>query len=324
VKNETADLEFRNNLSYYYWNDMLRKIALSVLVPRYIEQGNPVRAIQLANMAENRLLNLVDRVAWSDNITLAEARSSTTEWNYTDYRNHLFDLVDSIGLDNVIAYRERLRRPRSEFDRFLNGRGYTNPDYFNEVIGTQCLREMRYADAVRYFGQVPSSFQYTLNVYKDHCLTRDPFANDCYHSRIPDNSDYKYNFAREMVSLEQSIEKAADPNRKAQLQIRYAVGIRNSINHAWALTRYYRGESLGRNLGDERADWERSTLRKQAKTRSDTMIKEAFAMFTDAESAAQSYRFFGYNKKVLSDYPNTQTATYIRAHCDNLRDYKSQ
>ncbi len=151
-------------------------------------------------------------------------------------------------------------------------------------------------------------------------MKRDPFAVDCFHSRIADNSDYKYNFAREMVSLEQSMKQATDPNRKAQLQIRYAVGIRNSINDAWALTQYYFSR-----FGETNMDyWTHDENWKRANARSETLIKDALAMFTDPERAAQSYSFLGYNKKVVSDYPNTQTAAYIRAHCDNLKDYQSQ
>lgn len=40
---------------------MLRKIVFSVIAPRYIEQGNYTRAIQLANMADNNLLNIVNQ-----------------------------------------------------------------------------------------------------------------------------------------------------------------------------------------------------------------------------------------------------------------------
>jgi len=315
---------------------MLRKIILSEIAPRYIAQGNYVRAIQLVNMADNRLMNLVNQFTYyydyslgkwiSDKkVTLAEYRK--IGWNF-DYSNNLFELIDTVGVNNLIAYTKRLKQSRSAFDSFLNKRGYTDLNYFNEIIGTQCLREMRYADAVKYFSQVPSSFQYTLNTYKNifnefrywqyNCMRRDPFAFDCFNSRISNQSDYKYNFAREMYSLEQSIKQTKDPNRKAQLQIRYAIGIRNSINDCWALTQYYFSPSGYGNKWKESKSW------KRANAKSEKLIKEALAMFTDDESAAQSYRFLGYNKKVLSKYPNTQMAEYIRRHCDNLRDYKGE
>jgi hypothetical protein len=123
-----------------------------------------------------------------------------------------------------------------------------------------------------------------------------------------------------MYSLEQAIKQTKDPNRKAELQIRYAVGIRNSINDCWALTQYY----FSAYRDDDTEYWTHSDSWKRANAKSEKLIKEAFAMFTNDESAAYSYRFLGYNKKVLSEYPNTQMAEYIRRHCDNLRDYISQ
>ena len=329
VRDYTANHVFERNVSYYYWNDMLRKIILSEVAPRYIAEGNYARAIQLVNMADNRLMNIVDKCNYDDfnystsrweekTMALAEYRKSA-EWSY-DYSNALFELIDSIGVDNLIAYTKRLKQPRSAFDNFLNKRGYTNLDYFNEIIGTQCLREMRYADAVRYFEQVPTSFQYTLNTYKDNCMKRDPFANDRLNSRFSNQSDYKYNFAREMYSLEQVVKQTKDPNRKAQLLIRYATGIRNSINGCWALTQYYYNGSREENLNY----WTNSISWKRANDKSEKLINDAFAMFTDDECAAQSYRLLGYNMKVVSEYPNTQIASFIRKHCDQLRDYKSQ
>ena len=58
VRQKTISNGFWGNYSYYYWNDMLRKIVLSAVVPRYIAHGNYIRAIQLANMADNNLLNI--------------------------------------------------------------------------------------------------------------------------------------------------------------------------------------------------------------------------------------------------------------------------
>ena len=48
------------NISYYYWNDMMRRIILAEVCPRMIVSGKTIRALQLANMADNRLLGLVD------------------------------------------------------------------------------------------------------------------------------------------------------------------------------------------------------------------------------------------------------------------------
>lgn len=43
----------RNNISFFYWNDMLRRILLAEVCPRMFDRGMPVRALQLANLADN-------------------------------------------------------------------------------------------------------------------------------------------------------------------------------------------------------------------------------------------------------------------------------
>ncbi|WP_390567470.1 hypothetical protein [Alistipes sp. i18-0019-D1] len=324
VVKETADGYYLNaNISYYYWNDMLRKIVLSTIVPKYIAHGNCVRAIQLANLADNRLYNLVDKQTYSCCIidstrtgTMAEYRKNAS-WNSSDYSNSLFMLVDTIGVDNVIAYTKRLKHPQTAFDDFLNTRGYVSLDYFNDIIGTQCLREMRYAEAVAYLGKVPSAFQYTLNTYRGGYMKRDPFNVDS-QVLIYDNSDYKFNFAREMLSLERIANQTTDPNRKAQMLIRYAVGIRNSMDRCWALTQYYRGTSYWSVVND----WTETACCKKARSRSDILLKDAFAMFTDDECAAHAHHQLCHYHTVVEKYPDTATAKIIRGACDNYRDYR--
>lgn len=329
VRQKTISNGFWGNYNYYYWNDMLRKIVLSVVVPRYIAHGNYIRAIQLANMADNNLLNVINKQefyycydqTWDEDIvSLSEYRKGKKWHNCLDYSNALFALIDTIGVNHVIAYVQRLQQPSSDFDRFINDRSYVDTDFFNELIGTQCLREMRYADALKYFGKIPSSFQYRLNTYKDGYMKYDPFS---WHamSLISNNTDYKYNFTREMYSLEQSINRTKEPNRKAQLQIRYAIGLENSINRCWALTQYYRGE-LFWGLGHvTNLDWTKRTSWKRANAKSERLIKESLAMFTDRESAAYTYWLLGNNTKIMSDYPDTNIGEYVRSRCDNLGDY---
>ena len=328
VRQKTISNGFWGNYNYYYWNDMLRKIVLSVVVPRYIAHGNYIRAIQLANMADNNLLNVINKQefyycydqTWDEDIvSLSEYRKGTKWHNCLDYSNALFALIDTIGVNHVIAYVQRLQQPSSDFDRFINDRSYVDTDFFNELIGTQCLREMRYADALKYFGKIPSSFQYRLNTYKDGYMKYDPFS---WHamSLISNNTDYKYNFAREMYSLEQAMQQTTDPNRKAQLLVRYAVGIRNSIDCCWALTQYYRGTSFWGSC--DKIDWTETISWKQAQRRYDKLLKDAFAMFTDDECAAHTHYQLLHCHTVVEKYPDTKAAEIIRGACDNYQDYR--
>ena len=67
VRIETArGYMLKNHQSFYYWNDVMRKILISEVCPRMIKAGKSTRALQLANMADNRLLALVNRQDYFD------------------------------------------------------------------------------------------------------------------------------------------------------------------------------------------------------------------------------------------------------------------
>ena len=76
-------------------------------------------------------------------------------FNWLDYSNGLFDLLYSkVAVEDIEAYLESLDRPGTELEQFLDERGYTEKAYFLDIAGTKCLRDMRYADAVRILFQV--------------------------------------------------------------------------------------------------------------------------------------------------------------------------
>ena len=77
-----------------------------------------------------------------------------------------------------------------------------------------------------------------------------------------------------MYSLEQSLDLTSEPNRKAQLLIEYATGLRKFLlNFCWGLTQYYRGTSY---LGDRYArkrNWEKDEYTQTARGRAKELIK---------------------------------------------------
>lgn len=316
----------RYNISYYYWNDMMRRIVLAEVCPRMIAADKPVRALQLANMADNRLLGLVDcktydkethvkgRVEWVEvTCTMREFRRDKDAWS-PDYSNSFFEMIDSFGVDKAIAYRNRIERPLDTFDRFLNERGYADMEYINDIVGTQCLRTMRYGDAVTYLGKIGRSFEGHLNTE----IYWDPFS---YEPRdIKDKSDFKYRFAREMCMLEQEMNKTTDPDRKAEAMICYATGMRNSFDRCWQLTQYYRGTSYWGQVQEKR-DWETEPEAIRAMERSTELFKTACALFTDRELAAKALYEIHLFRTVAEKYPETEMGQYLRGHCDGLRDY---
>lgn len=308
-----------NNKSYYYWNDMLRRILLAEVCPRMIEAGKPTRALQLANMADNRLMGLVNKRIdrHGKSYTMREYRYSAKLVNYIDYSNHFFEMIDSLGVNTAKTYLQRVEGPRSEFDYFLNARGYTDRNYLYDIVGTQYLRTMQYGEAVKYFKPISTAYQYHHNLYIDY----DPFCVE--YEPIGQKINFKYDFAKEMYALQQRIEATQDPNRKAEVMAKFAVGIRNSFTKCWALTQYYKGTSYYGQVCDKR-DWQNDSYTRAAKRRSKDIIALALEIITDGEYGANiQYDRCNY-KTVANKYPITIKGELVRGSCDHLIDYHAE
>lgn len=328
VIDETArGYKLQIGISYYYWNDVMRRILLGEVCPRMIKAGKTTRALQLANMADNRLLGIVDKkeaTEWTKKgdecnetikrvYTMSSFRYSD-EFNPYDYSNSFFEMIDSLGVSCAVEYVENVKHPQSEFDRYLNARGYTNRDYLYDILGTQSLRNMRYADAVNYFQVVSPTYKNHLNVR----LYYDPFSIG--RKSIDASPDFKYEFARKMDSLERNIKRVVEPNRKARLLVKYATGIKNSFDVCWALTQYYRGFCYYGQVCRKR-DWESDKYTKAADARVAELINSATKMVTDDEVAAEmQYELFNF-KTVAEKYPYTEKGKLVRGECDNLYDH---
>ena len=333
---ETAHgYHINSGTSYYYWNDMLRRIMLAEVCPRMVKMGKTTRALQLANMADNRLLNIVNKrdfvkciINWSEgsydyeevkDASMPDFRYARYKFNCHDYSNHFFELADSLGVNTVKRYVQNVNTPQSEFDRYLNGRGYTGSDYLNDIVGTQCLREMRYGEAVKYLSKVSDAYNRGhLNVIMQY----DPFSVE--REYLSSECDTRLEFAQKMYSLEQKIKTTTNPNEKAMSMFRFAIGLRNSFDRCWPLTQYYRGECYwGCVIGIKR-DWENDQYAKSATQRVKQMIASASSMATDDEVAAEiQYQMCNF-KTVAEKYPNTHKGELVRGKCDKLIDYHAE
>ncbi len=319
----TEGWRLKEFLSYYYWNDMMRKIVLGEVCPRMLKAGMTTRALQFANMADNRLLGLVDRhnVSFYNDpkdvtLTMSAFRYSGYH-NHFDYSNHFFEMIDSLGVNAAVNYVQRVEQPKDAFDRVLNQRGYVESDYLNDIIGTQYLRQLRYREALIYLGKVSTKGNAHINTQ----MTYDPFSITPKSTKP--NLNFKYDFAREMYALEQGIALTTEPNRKAQLMIKYATGIRNSFDYCWELTQYYRGTSYWAQVCEKR-DWETGKHATFAKKKVEELLTQATQMITDDEVGAEiQYAFHNY-KTVAEKYPNTKKGTLVRGACDNLYDHHAE
>ena len=303
--------------SYYYWNDMLRKILIGHVAPR-MDKTDPVLALRLRNMADNRLLQIVDRYSthwydrdWHDEprvYTMAQYRAATDIENMFDYSNYFFEALDEGDLDGVIAYAGSVGNGQTEFDRYLDARGYVSRDYVNEVIGTRYLRGRKYAEAAEYLAKVSSKYQERTNVH--WYFYREPFS---YGPQAGGSKkDYKLDFARQMSSLESQI-RSRDTDVRGQALVRYGIGLRSSFDYCWALTQYHLNE------GDE---WLETAYREKALKDAENYIKQGLRTIKDPEIAARSYVSVCLWESAVEKFPDTDVARELRESCDCLADYK--
>lgn len=287
------------NVSYYYWNDMLKKILLGEVCPRLVENGKEVLAIRLANMADNRLLGLVS----------TQFRNSA--YNDYDYCNGLFELMNhEVKPVSIEKYVSSLDRPSTALDSFLDARGYTDKAYFLDVAGTRYIRDRKYAKAVEVLEQVPTAYQYRLNTAA--YMGRDPFQ-----VALNENggiySDYKLNFARRMAEYERTIAGNYGPDEKGCAKIRMGIGMRAAASFAWALTEYsYSNASY----------WFKTDNFEKADAVAQTLIKQGLAQIRDREVKAQELLNLQLRLEVVQNYKGTLACMDILRHCDEYSDYK--
>lgn len=336
------------NLPVYYWQDVIRRVLLAEVCPGLIKSGNIPLALQLANYASNRILELSPiikeyGIVWDEDgnrenysvlMAIEKFRSEWEDKNFLDYSNQFFEFINKVSAKDAASYAERIINPRSDLDKFLNERSYTDYDYICEIVGTLYLREMNYDKAVEWLSKVSSSYQGQTNLAKEGYFKLDPFLVQFDKKQyIPNSSDYKLRFAQEMSQLERMIHSDAEPNRKANAKIRYAIGLRNSFGSCWYLTQYHfgscsfkaeNGELVWAVHPEDRDSFHFNPFATKAYKKVDKLFAEALKDFTDPEQAAYTYMEMMNFKSLMSLYPSSKAAAMIRGRCDSYHDYALQ
>lgn len=287
----------RSGKYYCYPYTMLRKIVLGEVAPRMKNAGKTSLSIALSNYAENMLFAMLEPK------------------HQHCFHNGFFMAMDTMPAKIVEKYVQIALNPQSDLERFLSNGGYVDKNYLYDIVGTLYLRERNYKKAMEILSYVEPSYQFRLNTCYN--LKSDPFALDVEtdHSRILDS---KYNFACEMYNLQQVFQnEKIDPNRRANAMLSFAIGMRNSYIKVWALTQYSQGEFF--IPGHQ--SWLTKEREEQVKKDYDEIVTIAFSMFTNDESTTAAYLRYRNNYTIVTQYPNTATAKYIRSSCDTYYDY---
>ena len=373
-----------------YANDALRRIVLSQggLYDRFHRAGRTMRALQLANMADNRFLQitanpivalcrggeseqklyctdleeaptynafyswfpvyLTDTTGLSNSFFLriehynplrdfeGEDNRRGNYFNAHDFSNILFIRVDRLKADTLAAYWRRVEKPRDAMDRWLNVRGYTDADYWCDIIGTHCLREMRFAEAYDWLRQVGDSYGDRLNTTP--WMQYDPLEYDAVAIRPADRRGYKLRFAMAMGHQETYMKEKTDPNDRADAMLQLSIGLRNAFGYrAWPLVAYgYSGFYIWEEerpyyydplhdgsyyspymLADDAA----APCADAAEKRAADLRRQAFATYNDPERKALALRRVCEFTYLMHHYADTPTGQDIARHCDRWKDY---
>lgn len=282
------------NYSTYYWNDMLRRISLGIYAPRLAKAGRRTRSIQVTNYAENVWFNKLD-----------------PSFNQNEHFTYLFQCLDTCASRVTIDYIAHLRSSHTPLDNFLNAGSYIDYAYLQDIAGTLCIRERNYQRAASILKNVPEDFSRSI-------VQGDPFAVE-YHRTKDSCRTTKLQFAKKMIQLESDMRSAKSVNDRADAQIQYAIGMRNSISCCWELTAYGVGNPwyLDSYTPNTHYSYMDSTFAK-----SNALVDKALAMYTDDERAASAQLLFLNFNTIVEKYSNTAVAEYIRSNCENYYDFK--
>ena len=321
VREETATGAWllNSNFSYYYWNDMMRRIVLGEVCPRMFDSGMSTTALSLANMADNRLLTLVgEQIVYNgennakSRISLRKYRNWQGEFNSFDYCNAFFTMADTLATTTQLYdYICSVSKFGSALEKFANERSYLDSDYFSDILATKFLRQGDYRKALEVLQTIPSSYQHRLNT--EEYMVCDPFT---LYRQKGDKviDDYKLNFAREMVHCQDIIENPiSTPQQKGEAMVRMGCGLRSSVSFAWPLTDY--------SYGDYKKYYPSSKVAAM-RERGGKMIDEGIAMMTDREIKAEWLVRTQRRLSVVQSFRDTRAAAEVLLHCDEYKDYR--
>ena len=282
IKETYDDWRTKSNYSQYYPFDMMRKIVLSVMLPKYRQQKDYTKALLLAGMASERMRSLV-------NFKHIETYYNNEKHN-TDYSTDIFNYINEFPVKNVIEYQQLLQSGgRNEFEQFLISKCYKNDDYLNELIGTKYLRLEKFEEAIPYFSKVSDTYIKSMNVY--YYFRFDPFREVYESKRQEPYPAYKLNFAKKMLKLQQQMQTEQNKEKNAAATWRYAIALKRSVGESWALTMYYVGAGYDNYDYYEHTS---NTWEKPLQKRSEKLITQAGKIMKNSENTAVRAKYDWY------------------------------
>ncbi|NDV64851.1 hypothetical protein [Bacteroides sp. 224] len=234
-----------------------------------------------------------------------KADSVSWFWN-DDYSTPIFSHLDTIPLNNVLAYKQYLySKPKTKLDKFIVAHCYKNENYYDELIATKYIRLAEFKKAIPYLERLGEEFLSRQNILS-YLVDRSTFTEvwnynpDAYSSwseidrkNFLGRYDNKLQFCKRMIELKKQIESSKSNPLKSSLAYQYATALYHASYRGklWAITHYAKG--LGCGGGEYGPLWGRSrqldelqefamSYLKLSEELADTSEKEAKSIYTQA------------------------------------------
>ena len=227
----------------YLWRANQR-ILIHGLATRYHKENNHLMEAAVWGMLQTQ-----------ERQRFKQKEDDEVSWN-PNYSSPYAYQLDNLKADDVIAYYQMLKQPQSDvLDRYVLRQIECDDVYFNDYIGTRLLRDIRFAEAIPYLQQVPTSFLEGLNVsyYLAH---RDYHVERWYKKQRSKQdeegphqakltSNQKLEFCREAIQLQDNLRLAGDADTRATLAYRLGTMFYQACpsGECWYLAYY--GQSSG-------------------------------------------------------------------------------
>lgn len=344
-----------------HWTAIMQNIICGHWVPALWRKKNYSTAILLASLAEYRkpLSGFVSQynpgTGTSMYAAFRDVRYDRAWRNIYDYGSLPFKLMGSLSSRQLAETSVKMKASNPVYS-FLRRYARLDADYVNELTGTLALREQDYTRAFAYFSKVSPGYQKLMNVYRDGYLAYDPFiyygtrhrketrsdsdgeeytveyeySEGFAKARMMTSDNAKLNFARQMMLLQKEMKSGRTADERGLARMRYAIGLRNSFEQCWALTRYSEGYvwteytsyiDTGNNLENripflyEYDDSDEVELKMQRE------IEASMASLASDDAKARAELMLGNVKTIVKRYGDTPTAQYVKSNCDRWRNW---
>lgn len=231
---------FRN-----HYTDVMDRVVLCVMAPRYARMGKISTAAILTNMADELTLtqNTYNRR------TSLVPRDSFSSFN-RDYASDLFVLLDTASVEGVTAYYQVLKGGGTPLEQSLLPFCYVEQQYVAEIIATKLMRQFRFKSAIEYLKLVDDKFVQGMNIlpYLAYSPGEPLWFNA--HQLIAKKqkkgaADAKMRFCKLMLKQEDALQKATSKGKTsgkkfAVLAYNMATAYTQAscLGQCWALTHY--------------------------------------------------------------------------------------